>query len=493
MSIRPPHDSEAIAPMPAPQGRSRVAYPHVPLWVIVAIACMAQFMIVFQESVVSVALAAMKTSLGLSAIDQSWVVNGYMITFGGFLLLAARASDIFGRKIIFVAGLSMFCAAGLSAALAQSSGWLIGSLFIQGIGAAAIAPASLSLITASHPEGPGRTKALTVWSVAATAAAPLGLVLGGVLTSALSWRWVLILSVLIAAGLLVSAVLSLAPSSSQGAWRRLDVPGSLTVTLGTAILIFGVSSATDKGWTSFTVLSALAGAIVLLTAFGIIEARSPHPLLPFGIFRNRSLTIANIVIICVGVSLTAQLFFVSLYLQQVLGYSAVRTGSAMVPMSVAMILGAVGAQALMTRFSARTLMISGGTIATAGMGWLSRLSTEADYPLHVLAPTIILGLGIGLLILPVTDAATAGVAPDRAGLASGLFNATRQIGGAIGLAVLVTIGATISENSDLADPGAATVEGYRPALLVCAGISLVAVLVSLFLPRKLPAKPEGVL
>jgi EmrB/QacA subfamily drug resistance transporter len=483
MPSSPPTTVHGADPGPGDLAES-VAYPRVPLWAIVAIACLAQFMGVFQESLVSVALPAMKSGLNLSTTDLVWVVNAYMITFGGFLLLAARASDLFGRKRIFIAGLAVFCVAGLTAGLAQSSLWLIGALFIQGVGAAAIAPASLSLITASHPEGPARTKALAVWSVSATAAAPIGLVLGGVLTSALSWRFVLFLSVALGVAALVSASITLAPNKTHAPWNRLDIPGSLTVTAGTAALIYGVSEATNRGWSSVAVLGALSAAVVLLVAFTVIEIRSSDPLLPFGIFRNRSLTIANLAIACIGVSLTAQLFFVSLYLQQVVGYSAVRTGSAMVPMSIAMIAGAMIAKSLIQRLGDRVLLVGGAIVATAGVAWLSRLTVASDYPVQILGPTIVLGLGIGLLILPLTEAATAGVQPDQAGLASGLFNVTRQIGGAIGLAVLVTIATTITDHSDLTGP-AATVDGYRPALLVCAAITLVAGLVGLLLPARM--------
>ena len=460
-----------------------VARPGVGLGVVVAIACTAQFMGVFQESVVSVALPAMKSGLGLSTTDQAWVVNAYMITFGGFMLLAARASDLFGRKRVFQAGLALFAAAGIAAGVAQNGGWLIGSLFVQGIGAAAIAPASLSLITASHPEGPIRTRALTIWSMATTAAAPIGLVLGGVLTSELSWRYVLFINALLAAVVLIAATVSLSPSTAKADWSRLDLPGSLTVTVGAGALIYGVSEATSKGWGSAPVIGALAVAVVLLATFGLIETRSADPLLPLGIFGNRSLSIANIAIACVGVALTAQLFFVSLYLQQVIGYSALRTGVSMVPMSVTMILGALGAKSLIPRFGARTLFVGGALVATAGMAWLSRLPVHSDYPAHILGPTMVLGVGVGLMILPVTDAATAGVAPHLAGLASGLLNVSRQIGGAIGLAILVTVATTVSSHSQLANPAAATVHGYRPALLICAAISLISALVGLLLPK----------
>jgi MFS family permease len=431
----------------------QVGHPHVPLWVIVAIACVAQFMVVLDTSIVNVALPAMKAGLGLSTTDQQWVVDGYLITFGGFLLFAARAGDLFGRKWVFQAGLVVFTAASLAGGLAQGPALLLGARLVQGVGAAALAPSSLSLITASHPEGAARAKALSVWAATASSAGAVGLV----------------------------------PSPTRADWGRLDVPGAVTVTAAISALVYGVSEATGKGWGSTQVLAALAAAVLLLAAFGVIETRSAQPLVPFGIFRHRSLSVANVVMACVGVAMTASLFFVSLYLQEVLGYSAVRTGLAMVPMTAMLVIGSLFvARRLIPRVGVRSLLVIGRVLAAAGLTWLSRFPDHSAYAAHILGPTALTGAGMGLMVLPLTVAATGGLEPRFAGLASGLLNMGRQIGGAIGLAVLVTVAAATSSHSHLSSATAATVQGYRVAVLVCAAVAMASALIALLLPT--PAK-----
>src|SRR5690348_7104943 len=329
---------EGVSAMPHPGNTSApsvsaepVTRPRVPPGVILAIACMANFMVIIDTSIVNVALPAMKAALGLSAADQQWVVNGYLITFGGFLLLAARAGDLFGRKGVFQAGLAVFTAASLAGGLAQDPWLLIAARVLQGIGAAALASSSLSLITASHPEGPARTHALSLWAAVGSSAGAVGVVLGGLLTTELSWRYVLFINVPIGIALLIAAAASLMPSPPGRDWARLDLPGALTVTIGVSSLVYAVSQATTKGWGSTPVIAALA-AEVLLAAFGMIEARSPAPLVPLRILRRRSLAVGNTVMACLGVVMTSGFFFLSLYLQQILGYSALRTGMAIVPM-----------------------------------------------------------------------------------------------------------------------------------------------------------------
>jgi EmrB/QacA subfamily drug resistance transporter len=457
-----------------------VARPHVPRGAILAIACVANFMVIIDTSIVNVALPAMKAALGLSAADQQWVIDAYLITFGGFLLLAARAGDLFGRKGVFQAGLVVFTAASLAGGLARDPGLLIGARVLQGIGAAALASSSLSLITASHPEGPARTRAL---------AGAVGVVLGGLLTTELSWRYVLFINIPIGVALLIAAAASLVPSPPRRDWARLDLPGALTVTMGVGSLVYAVSQATINGWGSAPVIAALAAAAVLLAAAGLIEARSAAPLVPLGIFRQRSLAVGNAVMACLGVVMTSGFFFLSLYLQQILGYSALRTGVAIVPMTVLLAGGPLAARRLIPRFGPRFPLLAGGILTTGGMAWISQLPDHSDYPAHILGPMLVIGTGIGLMLLPLVAAATAGVEPRYAGLASGLFNTARQLGGAIGLAVLVTIASTATRHSHLASPAAATVHGYRIALLVGTAVSLASVLIALFLPT--PAKTGG--
>ena len=459
---------------------------HVPPGVILAIACVANFMVIIDTSIVNVALPAMKAALGLSPADQQWVVDGYLITFGGFLLVAARAGDLFGRKGVFQAGLMVFTAASLAGGLAQDPWLLIAARVLQGIGAAALASSSLSLITASHPEGPARTHALSLWAAVGSSAGAVGVVLGGLLTTELSWRYVLFINVPIGVALLTAAGTSLVPSASRlaGDGARLDLPGALTVTVGAGSLVYAVSQATIKGWGSTPVIAALAAAAVLLAAFAMIEARSAAPLVPLGILRRRSLAVGNTVMACLGVVMTSGFFFLSLYLQQSLGYSALHTGAAIVPMTVLLAAGPLAAKRLLPRFGPRFLTLAGGILTTAGVAWLSLLPDHSDYPARILGPMLVIGAGIGFSLLPLAASATAGIEPRYAGLASGLFNTARQLGGAIGLAVLVTIAATATRDSQLASPAAATVHGYRIALLICAAVSLASVLIALLLPTQ---------
>ena len=479
------HPRTAAAP---PASAEPAARRHVPPGVILAIACVANFMVIIDTSIVNVALPAMKTALGLSAADQQWVVDAYLITFGGFLLLAARAGDLLGRKGVFQAGLMVFTAASLAGGLAQDPGLLIAARVLQGIGAAALASSSLSLITASHPEGPARTHALSLWAAVGSSAGAVGVVLGGLLTTELSWRYVLFINVPIGVALLIAAAASLVPSPPRRDCARLDLPGALTVTVGVSSLVFAVSQATSKGWGSTPVIAALA-AVVLLAAFGMIEARSAAPLVPLSILRRRSLAVGNTVMACLGVVMTSGFFFLSLYLQQILGYSALRTGVAIVPMTVLLAAGPLAAKRLLPRFGPRFLTLAGGILTTAGVAWMSLLPDHSDYPARILGPMLVIAAGIGLMLLPLAASATAGIETRYAGLASGLFNTARQLGGAIGLAVLVTIAATATRHSQLASPAAATVHGYRIALLVCAAVSLASVLIALLLPTTAKTAP----
>jgi EmrB/QacA subfamily drug resistance transporter len=464
---------------------------HMPSGVVLAIACVANFMVIIDTSIVNVALPAMKTALGLSAADQQWVVDAYLITFGGFLLLAARAGDLFGRKGVFQGGLVVFTAASLAGGLARDPWLLIAARLLQGAGAAALASSSLSLITASHPEGPARTRALSLWAAAGSSAGAVGVVLGGLLTTELSWRYVLFINVPIGVALLVAAAASLVPSPAGRGWDRLDLPGALTVTAGISSLVFGVSQATSQGWGSLPVIAALTAAAVLLAAFVLIEARSTAPLVPLGIFRCRSLAVGNIVMAGLGLIMTSGFFFLSLYLQQILGYSALRTGVAIVPMTVLLAAGPLVAKQLLPRFGPRFLTIAGGMLTTAGVAWMSLLPDHSEYAARVLGPMLVTAAGIGLMLLPLAASATAGIETRFAGLASGLFNTARQLGGAIGLAALVTVAATATRHSRLASSAAATVHGYHVALLSCAAVGLASVLVAFLLPAPARTAQKG--
>ena len=466
---------------PAPPALVR---PHLALGVVVAMACLAQFMVVLDSTIVTVALPGMRAGLHLSASQQQWVVTGYLVTMGGFLLLAARAGDLFGRKEVFLFGAFVFTVASLIGGLATGPAMLLAARVVQGVGAAALAPTSLSLITASHTDEHERHKALALWSIMGGSASSVGVVLGGVLTAELSWRWVLFVNIPLGVGLLVAASLSLLPAAVTSGRGRLDLPGALSITLGMSVTIYGLSRASRDGWGSASVIASLAAAVALTGAFVAVEATSARPLIPLGLFRPRSLRIGNVLMGCLGVTMTATLFFLSLYLQQALGYSALRTGLALVPMTVILVAGGLASRKLVPLVGARLLLVTGALVTTAGLAWLAWLPTHLAYLAHILGPTLIAGAGVSLMLLPVALTATNGVDPKDAGAASGLLNTARQLGGALGLAVLVTVAATVTtHDAHHTSHQAALVHGYHIGILVNAAIMLTAALAALVLPH----------
>lgn len=468
------------------QSPQQVARPGVDLAVVATIACVAQFMVVLDSSIVNVALPAMKAGLGLSGTAQQWIVNGYLITFGGLLLLASRASDLFGRRRIFQIGVVVFTVASLFGGLAQAGWTLLVARFIQGAGAAALAPSSLSLITASHTDPTQRTRAMTWWGVAASSAGAVGIVLGGLLTFSLSWRSVLLVNVPIGVALYVATFTFLAPSTPAERRTRIDIPGAATVTVAAAAIVYGVSIAPAHGWGSLPVLASFIAGIVLFAAFVMIESRAEEPLIPSEVFAVHDVRIGNVLSVCLGVVITTPLFFLSLYLQQVLGESALRTGLSLLPMACVMSIGVLVSQKLIPRIGSRRLVLSGGVVTAAGLVWLAQLPVHSAYPAHVLAPTLVVAAGTSVMMMPAIIAATTGVASKNAGVASGLMNMCRQLGAALGLAALVTVASTVTSRSHTTGP-AAVIQGYHTALLVIAAVSLATALISVLI--KEPGAP----
>lgn len=454
-----------------------VVKPRVPLAAVLVLACGAQLMVVLDGLVVNVALPQVRLDLGMSPSSLQWVVNGYLVTFGGLLLLAARAADLIGHRRIFLAGVTVFSLASLAGGLAQDPAMLIGARLVQGIGAAALAPSSLSLLTATYTHE-HRARALSIWSATSSSAGALGLVLGGVITSALGWRWVLLINVPIGVALFVLASATLTPEHVRER-RPLDLPGAVSVALGVGALTYGISQTAEQGWASGRVILPLIAAAALLGLFAFVEQRSSQPLVPLSILRRRNIVVANTIIAGLGAIMTATMYFLSLYLQQVLGDSPLRTGLALVPMSIVLTLGALASKSLLPKLGIRRLISVGGTLMAAGLAWLATISAHSNYLLHILGPTLVWATGASIVIMPCVALATTGIDAEDAGLASGLVNTARAVSGAVGLAVLGTIADTVTAHSSAPDHLDRIVHGYSVAIIAAAIIAALVALLAL--------------
>jgi EmrB/QacA subfamily drug resistance transporter len=446
----------------------------IPTWAVLAVCCAAQFMVVLDVSIVNVALPKMRADLDLSANGQQWIINAYTLTFAGFLLLGGRAADLFGRRRVFLLGLGVFTGCSLLGGLAQNGGELIAARAVQGIGAA-LAPATLSLLTTTFTEPAARRRALGAWSATAASGATAGVLAGGILTDLLDWRWVLFVNVPIGAALIAAAIMSLAESRA-GTRPSLDFAGAVTVTGGLVLLVYGIVSTDTRSWGSPATILTLLGGAALLAAFVVIESRIAHPLVPLGVFRRRPVAAANGIAVMIGAALFSMFFFLSLYLQQVNGYSPLKAGFAFLPAALATLTGALAAPRLVTRVGVRRQLIIGPLLAGGGLAWLGQLSAGDSYVTHVFGALVLTGLGMGISFVPMTIAATADVPRHQAGLASGLINTSRQIGGAVGLAVMATVAAGASSPT----------AGYDRAFW----ISAAAMVIVAALAGALPGKPK---
>jgi EmrB/QacA subfamily drug resistance transporter len=439
-----------------------------------------------------VALPAIQSDLNIGDSSLQWVVNAYTLFFGGFLLLGGRMADLLGRRNLFLAGIVVFSGASLLNGLAQSEEMLIAARALQGLGGAMLSPAALAVITTTFAEGSDRTKALSAWAAIASGGSAAGLLLGGVLTEALSWEWIFFINVPIGAAL-VFAALRLVPNSRvTNTSRHFDLAGAISVTAGLVVLVYAIVKAEEWGWGSVDTLALGGLALALLAAFVWIERRSPSPLVRLSLFRMRSLAAANGVFLLIIGGLFAMFFFASLYLQNILGYSALTTGLAFLPVTAGIMGGAVIAQQLVARVGVRPVMVTGMLVAATGLGVLAASTSVDGTYLGVFAGLLPMALGMGATFVSMTLVATTGVAQDDAGLASGVFNTSQQIGGALGLAVLSTLANERTANF-LADLGglpspaqeqAALVEGFQLAFVAAAGLMLVGAILITALLRK---------
>jgi EmrB/QacA subfamily drug resistance transporter len=490
----------SISPETPPEDKSAVstASPQRSKWLALALLATAQFVIVLDASIVNVALPSIGKDLKFSQDNLSWVVNAYTLTFGGFLLLGGRLADLLGRRRMFIAGLVLFAVASLAGGLAQSELWLITARGVQGLGAAIVSPAALSIVTTTFREGSERNTALGVWGAVAGSGGAAGVLLGGMLTEWAGWQWVLFVNVPIGLAAAFAAPRLLAESRDTGRTRHFDVAGAVSVTAGLALGVYALVDANRAGWTSAQTLGLGAVAVALLGAFVAIELRSRHPLVPFGIFRLRSLRGSNIVALLIGMSLFSMFFFISLYLQQVLHYSALKAGLSYLPLALAIIVSAGAASQLVTRIGFKPTLILGLLFVAAGLLWFSQVSAGGSYLGDVLFPSLLAAIGLGLAFVSVTIGAMTGTTPDEAGLASGLINTAQQVGGALGLAILSAIANQRTSHvvaSGQHDPSVALTEGFRTAFLVGTGFALLgavlaAVLISSRDSRELAAAAQ---
>ena len=463
---------------------------------LLTVCCLAQFMVILDISIVNVALPTIQSNLGFSTTDLQWVVNAYTITFAGFLMLSGRFADLFGHRRTFVTGLVLFALASLAGGTAQTQGLLVAARALQGLGGAIMAAASLAIITSSYPPGPARHRAIGLWGAMMGAGGAAGTLLGGIITEELSWRWVLLINLPI--GIATAAVASVVVTERrrEGAGASFDLGGALAITGGLLALVYGIVNGGSEGWGSAVVLGPIALGLALLAAFVLIEGRlAPAPLVPLRVFASRTLRSANIVVLLFSAALFPMWFITSLYLQKVLRMPPLGAGLAFLPMALTIMACATRAGALAARFGPRRVLGCGLILMTAGMTLFGVLiETNASYTSTVLPAGLLVAVGIGCSVVPSTIVATTGVKPQEAGLASGLINTSRQMGGALGLAILSSIAAQFTThliNSDLQAPLTALTNGFRLAYLVGALFAACAAVTTFRLIPHVPDHPPA--
>ncbi len=458
-------------------------------WLVLVLVCVAQFMVVLDATIVNVALPSIQHGLHFSATSLQWVVNAYTLVFGGFLLLGGRAADLLGRQRLFIAGVALFTVASLVNGLSPNAGMLVGGRALQGLGAALVSPAALSIVMTTFAEGKERTQALGIWSAIAAGGGAVGLVLGGLLTDTLSWRWVFFINLPIGIAAIVAAIRYIPESRAEKRPDTADVGGAVSVTAGLLLFVYAIVKTQDYGWLSGRTLGLIAASVALLVAFVVIELRSKAPLIRLGIFRTRSLTSSNLSMLFVMSGLFGMFFFASIYVQEILGYSPLKAGLAFVPITGGIVIGAGLAQQAIVRFGVRSVSVVGMAMATGGLVLLGTIPTHGTYLADLFPGLMLMSIGMGLTFVPVTLIATTNIGAEDAGLASGIFNTAQQVGGALGLAALSTLAASRTSHvlGGVASPSAAQhatalVDGFRVAFFAGAGLmAIAAVLVTVLI------------
>ncbi|MFI6182309.1 MFS transporter [Nonomuraea sp. NPDC051191] len=452
----------------------------IPAWLILALACAGQFMVILDASIVNVALPAIRAELGFTPTGLAWVVNGYLLAFAGFMLLGGRAADLFGPRRTLVSGLLLFSAASLAAGLASAAEVLVAARVAQGAGAAMMAPATLAVINTYFTEPGARARAFGAWSSAGGVGGMIGAVAGGAITTGLSWRWVFLINVPVGA-LLVAVALTALAGARAARREPLDLTGAVTGTAGLAALIYGVMQSADHAWSSGRVVVPVLAGLLLLAVFTVVEARfADRPMLPLRLLGIRGVAVGNGMLLLFGGVTIAMWYFTSLFLQNVLGFSALLAGLGQTPAAVTFMLVARVSAALLPRAGARPLALGGGAFFVAGFGWLSLAGAGSGYLTGVLGPTLLVAAGIGLTFPTLMAAATADAPEGEAGVVGGLANTTSQVGSSIGLAVLATAAGAVGA----AGSPAALADGYDLVFLIAAGLGLALAAGAFLLPRR---------
>jgi EmrB/QacA subfamily drug resistance transporter len=454
-------------------------------WSALALLSVVQFMLVLDIAIVNVALPAIQDDLNFSQENLQWVVSAYALAFGGFLLLGGRAADLVGRRRLFIGGLAVFTAASLVAALAWNEPSLIGARALQGLGAAVIAPAALSILMTTFTEGKERNIALGVWGAVGGFGAAAGVLMGGIFTDALSWEWIFFVNLPVGVSAMALAPVLLGESRDARA-ASFDALGAVLVTAGLTTAVYGITQANEYGWGSATTVGIFAAALLLLVGFVLRETRTKDPLMSFSILRIKTVAGANIAGFILGTALFSMFLILTLYMQQVLGYSAMRTGVAYLAVALTSIVGAMVAQQLVTRVGVKPVLVTGMSLLTVGLLTFTQVSVDGSYLTDLLPGFLIIAIGLSFSFVPISIAALAGIEAKDAGLASGLINTTQQIGGALGIAVLSAV--AIAQTNDATKAGdavpTALTSGFQAAFWVGAGVAAVGVLASIFLIRK---------
>jgi EmrB/QacA subfamily drug resistance transporter len=472
------------------------AEPDPRRWVILALIVMAQFMVVLDVAIVNVALPSIKNSLHFSQVSLQWVITAYSILFGGVLMLGGRLSDLLGRRRLFVIGLALFSVSSLLDGLAWSEPSLIVFRALQGLGAALVSPAALSILTTTFQEGRERNVALGVWGAVSGSGGAVGVLLGGVLTSGLGWSWIFFVNVPVGVAVIAATPFLLHESVAALGHRHFDFAGAASITAGLMLLVYAMTHAAQHGWGTTETIVLIALSVALIGGFFAIEIRSKAPLLPLRIFRLRTLSGSNVGGLLLGASVFAQFFVLTLYMQQVLHYSALTTGFAYIGLALTIVLCAGIAQALTTRLGVHVVMPVGMAIAAGALVWLAQVPVHGEYWTNLFGPFLLGGLGLALAFVPMSIGALTGVRGSEAGVASGLINTVQQVGGAIGVAIVTTIATTFTNNYASAHhtgafAPAALVHGFQAAFYVLAGIAAAGTVISALLLERRPALQAG--